>query len=98
MLNLQIQTFKETNQPLKELTPILFQNIQEFSKVKIATIKIRSFQKVNEKTLRLDLHKDAAPFELIAVITVQDGYPEKPCLFDLSLGPVVSLKDKKDQQ
>lgn len=98
ILTLQIDAMKDTKLPMPELQPILFQQIEEFKKVKCGTARIKSFYKVESQSYRLDIQRDQAPFELIAQIKIQDGYPEKPCLFDLSLVTARSNNKSKEAE
>ena len=48
-------------------------------------VRIKNFQKVGNKTYRIDLARSEAMFELIAQIAIPDGYPDKTCTFTLSV-------------
>ena len=70
---------------MPEISTIFSNQIPEFMKVKGNFARIKNFQKVGVKGYRLDLVRDGTQFELVAQITIQDGYPEKSCIFSLSL-------------
>ena len=48
-------------------------------------VRIKNFQRVGNKTYRLDLTRSEAVFELIAQIAIPDGYPDKSCEFTLTV-------------
>ena len=79
---------------MQELHHSLYQNVEEFTKVKSNAVKTKSVEKLGETIYQIQLAHQGASFDLVAKVTLADAYPDKACLFDLSL---VSVRGGRDQ-
>ena len=70
---------------MQELHHSLYQNVEEFTKVKSNAVKTKSVEKLGETIYQIQLAHQGASFDLVAKVTLADAYPDKACLFDLSL-------------
>lgn len=71
---------------MPEISTILYGQIDEFKAVKAKAVRMRSFKALSSKSCyAIELTYEGASFEMQAVVTVPDCYPDKPCLFELKL-------------
>ena len=73
---------------MPDLHNALYQRVEEFSKIKASLVRFKTVEKLSAKSYQILLAHQGTPFDLNATVTLPDAYPDKACLFDLSLTTV----------